>query len=377
MAFDLGRKEGFPTQYAPNQTPVTVDVLEVGVIVAFVILYVALLLFIPGKKISTSFSRFTRITVSLLIGLLIILGNIGQEWEVAHIRSKTAYKAGSGEEITADIGVKIGLRSVNVTLKSGSILKQQEEMIDYNERFSWVWDQGRFGFGPYAGRIQREFRAAQFTGLPLPILWVVDYFVIDGEGFRYGRFYRTAGWYAHIAIWTAFPCWIIANILFKAVVQYGAIFLGLAGGFLLLGNFLWAVIRNPLPLVIPFEDDILKFSYGSSFWITLITGLACIFIAVAIYILDIYFNEELYMFFGLDNLLGYEETYGGDDTEEMVTLRHDTLLPLKVINSHKEEEENIYDNPKPRYVKRSIYRRKSQKSKKVDSHLMEDIYQNV
>jgi hypothetical protein len=23
------------------------------------------------------------------------------------------------------------------------------EKIDYNERFSWTWDQGRFGFGPY------------------------------------------------------------------------------------------------------------------------------------------------------------------------------------------------------------------------------------
>jgi hypothetical protein len=23
------------------------------------------------------------------------------------------------------------------------------EKIDYNERFWWTWDQGRFGFGPY------------------------------------------------------------------------------------------------------------------------------------------------------------------------------------------------------------------------------------
>lgn len=70
-----------------------------------------------------------------------------------HIETQTPYKAGIGQIINASIGVKIGLRSVNVTLKSdvnpNSILK--DEMIDYNERFHWSdpWDQGRFGFGPY------------------------------------------------------------------------------------------------------------------------------------------------------------------------------------------------------------------------------------
>jgi hypothetical protein len=52
-----------------------------------------------------------------------------------------------------------------------------------------------------AGVLQQSFRQAQNRGLPLPILWVVDYFTIDGEGLRYGRHYRTAGWYAHIAMW--------------------------------------------------------------------------------------------------------------------------------------------------------------------------------
>jgi len=52
-----------------------------------------------------------------------------------------------------------------------------------------------------AGELQQSFRQAQIRGLPLPILWVVDYFTMDGEGLRYGRHYRTAGWYAHIAMW--------------------------------------------------------------------------------------------------------------------------------------------------------------------------------
>lgn len=124
-----------------------------------------------------------------------------------------------------------------------------------------------------AGRIQREFRAAQHIGLPLPILWIVDYFVIDGEGFRYGRFYRIAGWYAHIAMWTAFPCWLLANILFRSVITYGAYFLAITGGLLLLSNLLWVVIRNPLALEIPFEYDTMTTKFGANFWLTLITGI--------------------------------------------------------------------------------------------------------
>lgn len=125
-----------------------------------------------------------------------------------------------------------------------------------------------------AGRIQREFREGQRIGLPLPILWIVDYFIIDGEGFRYGRFYRTAGWYAHIAIWTAFPCWILANILFRSVIMYGAYFLAITGGLLLLSNLLWVVIRNPLPLEIPFEHETIILRYGASFWLTFLTGIS-------------------------------------------------------------------------------------------------------
>lgn len=43
--------------------------------------------------------------------------NFGQEWEVASIYTKTQYRAGLKEEIHAHIGAKIGLRSINITLK--------------------------------------------------------------------------------------------------------------------------------------------------------------------------------------------------------------------------------------------------------------------
>ena len=43
--------------------------------------------------------------------------NYGQEWEVSSTDAITPYRAGLDEEIHAHIEVKIGLRSVNITLK--------------------------------------------------------------------------------------------------------------------------------------------------------------------------------------------------------------------------------------------------------------------
>lgn len=79
------------------------------------------------------------------------MNNFGQEWEVGHINSKTPYRAGIPQEINASISVKIALRGVNVTLTNTTELKEKLkfEKINYNERFEWTWDQGRFGFGPY------------------------------------------------------------------------------------------------------------------------------------------------------------------------------------------------------------------------------------
>lgn len=35
-----------------------------------------------------------------------------------------------------------------------------------------------------------DYRRAQNQGTPYPILWVAEYFTLDGEGIRFGRHYR-------------------------------------------------------------------------------------------------------------------------------------------------------------------------------------------
>ncbi|XP_049765664.1 dual oxidase maturation factor 1-like isoform X3 [Schistocerca cancellata] len=276
--FNFHRIHGFPTQYEESKTAVTADVLEAGLILSFVILAISFYLVIPGYKGKERLWIWLRTTLSLFVGVTLMLGNFGQEWETGDVIAKTPYKAGTPKEINAIIGVKLGLRSVNVTLKqeggqnTSDDKALKDEIINYNERFTWEWDQGIFGFGPRAGRLQREFRHGQLIGLPIPILWIIDYLVIDGEGFRFGRYYRTAGWYAHIAMWSAFPCWLVANLSFLHVVRYGGYFMVLTGFFQILACVLWASIRNYQELAIPIGKEVLVTHFGFHFWLVLIVA---------------------------------------------------------------------------------------------------------
>ncbi|XP_011865493.1 PREDICTED: dual oxidase maturation factor 1-like isoform X2 [Vollenhovia emeryi] len=309
MGFQFGRSEGFPSQYSAHHTPVTVDVTETILIAVFVIIAIAYISVIPGYRKRQSIYITIKIGFSIVIGCFLIVENFGQEWEYGSTRSKTPYRAGIGQEINAQMAVKIGLRSVNITLKAkpreGTPLAK--ETIDYNERFPWTWDQGRIGFGPYAGLLQRTFREGQRKGLPIPILWIAEYFVIDGEGIRFGRFYRTAGWYCHILLWTAFACWILANIFLQSVSRYAAYLIGLIGGLQLLTCLVWVYVHNPTPLVIPFEDGVIRMTLGMHFWMTFGCGLFCVLLAIIMIFMDLRYPNTLSTLLQIDPLGQYDE----------------------------------------------------------------------
>nr|XP_027229676.1 dual oxidase maturation factor 1-like isoform X2 [Penaeus vannamei] len=250
--FDVGRDKPFPAIYPELKTPVTVDVLEVGWVSAFFTLLVPFILILPAftgcrKKCLV----FIRISFFLLLGLSIMLCNFGQEWEVGHLTTRTAYRAGTAQEIRARVGVKLGLRSVNITLK--------------------------------AGQIQQDFRAAQHRGAPYPILWVAEYFTFDGEGFRFGRHYRLSGWYAHMCIWFAFPLWLLTIILAKINLNYAARTMFLMGASLTSAAIIWAAHRNPIELQVPFEDDVLTTHFGVYWYLSLVAGLVCIVLGLVMY----------------------------------------------------------------------------------------------
>lgn len=311
------RKNGGPTLYGPDKTAVTADVLEAGLLFAAAILAFSLLIVLPGIRGKERWFTLIRILLGVFILTSILLVNFGQEWEVASVTTDTQYRAGLKGEIKVDVGVKIGLRSVNITLKGKPIKQELEngrvnETVNYNERFSWDnlgWTQGRIGFGPFSSTINQEFRAAQFKGLPYPILWIAEYFTIDGEGIRWGRFYRQAGFYTHILMWTAFPLWVLSMVLFYMVLRYGGYFMMMTGGCLLLGNILYATIRNPNDLIIPFKDGKLEFHWGWCFWLCLINGLICTVGGIIVFIMDLRYYEALATFFGVDVAQELEEFY--------------------------------------------------------------------
>ncbi|XP_011309827.1 dual oxidase maturation factor 1 [Fopius arisanus] len=307
--FGLARFEGFPSMFGHNRTPVTVDLDEIFILFVFIVLLVTGLAVTLGYGKKKSLCAIFKVGVSVFIGGSLMISNYGQEWEVSHIETKTPYRAGVSTEIYAAIGIKIGLRSVNVTLKANPKPNTPlaGETIDYNERFPWTWDQGRFGFGPNSGLLQRTFREAQRKGLPIPILWVVDYFIIDGENIRFGRFYRTAGWYCHILLWAALPAWILANIFLQSVGRYAAYFTGLVGFLELLSCIIWASVRNPIPLEIPFEQATLKTTYGFSFWLALSTGILSLLIAAVLIVMDLRCPNVLSNFLGINILDQYDE----------------------------------------------------------------------
>ncbi|XP_070539714.1 dual oxidase maturation factor 1-like [Ptychodera flava] len=296
--FTAFRHGDAPTLYGENRTAVSADILEAGLIFCTCIIATAYLLILPGIRGRKRIYGAVRGLLAIYIGAIILIANFGQEWEVSEIHTKTEYKAATDKDIEAEVGVKIGLRSVNITLK-GTPEKQLNEQINYNERFSWAptWDQGRLFYGPWGGQVNQEFRAAQYRGLPYPILWIAEYFTIDGENLRWGRSYRMSGYYAHILLWTAFPTWIIANILLFMVINYAAYCMILTGIWMLLANLMYWILRWGPMLRIPFADGVLDFHFGWSFWITFATGIICLVYGSTVLVCNKLWPEKVADFF--------------------------------------------------------------------------------
>ncbi|XP_078487801.1 dual oxidase maturation factor 1-like [Ciona intestinalis] len=327
MIFDAWRSNGGPTQHPAMPTAVTSDVLEIGFVFAFCILAFSFVLIIPGYKGVSRLYMLLRVVISLFIGASIFLGVLGQDWESAEIETKTAYKAFTKTEIHAKVGMKIGLGSVNVTLKGTPIYQTVghsdsvnfTERIDYNERFHWAWRQGRIGFGPYAGRINQEFRQAQYRGVPLPIQWVAEYFTLDGELIRWGRSYRTAGWFANEVLWTAVPVWLIANILSCVVLFYAGCMFMVTSMFMFVSLIIWSTIKwGSQPLGIPFEDGVLYTHYGTSFWLVMSGGIVSFLYGAIIAMMDTLTPQLIADFFGIDVLQDNEEFFHKQESDDAV-----------------------------------------------------------
>lgn len=247
------------------------------------------------------------------------VSNFGYGWYTHTVTAVTQYKPYIAGEITAQVGIHVGLRGLNITLLGspeyqfcitvpGQDANMFCERINYNEQFWWAdpWAQGRIGFGRYAGRLNQEFRAAQYRGVPYPIQWVAEYFTLDGEQIRWGRKFRLAGWYAHQLLWLGFAIYLMTALFFLFSVRYGALGLAWIGAMMILANFWYGVIIiNDPPLEFPFADSrgsrvLLAPSFGWSWYLVLVTGILSFFLGLVIFILNYFVPRKVAVVFNLE-----------------------------------------------------------------------------
>ena len=58
-----------------------------------------------------------RVSVALWVGAVILVSNFSYGWCSGKVHVKTQYRAHTNEEITAEVGLFVGLRGINITLK--------------------------------------------------------------------------------------------------------------------------------------------------------------------------------------------------------------------------------------------------------------------
>jgi dual oxidase maturation factor 1 len=295
MVLSLLRTPGWPTFYRAFPTAVTIDILIVAFTTAACFLAFAWLVVFPTYR--NNKLRTAALHAAYLLGLffltVIFITQYSYEWKSANIHTRTQLSAFNGYLVEADIGLHIGLRGFNVTVK-GTPIHQFEQHIDYNDQYFWAWLQGRLGFGIHSGRINREFRASQVRGAPYPILWIAEYFTLDAEWIRWGRYSRWGGYYAHVCIWASLPCWFFAVCLWPVVTKPAALMTFWSGFWMTFGCILYTIITNLARpnLIIPFAEGALYPLHGWSFWLALWTGIGAMFLGLGMFMGAVYWKID-------------------------------------------------------------------------------------
>lgn len=275
--YDAFRVNDGPTLYShPNRTPVTGDVPIVAVCVLFATFFIAFLVIFPGVR-KQRFTTFTTVTLSLFVGLVIMVTRLGSAWHTATAHILAPYKSFSREKLPAIIGAHIGLMHVNITLKGLAVGNWSSQDIDFNERFRW----------DAAQDMDNSYKKALRRGLPYPILTVAEYFSLGQEGFAWGGQYRAAGYHASILLWASLASWLLMNLLLVAVPRYGAYLKVLTGLLLISTNigYYWSLPKPPLIIIL--EGGRLIFKLGWCYWLVLVAGVLCLLAGIIISVIDL------------------------------------------------------------------------------------------
>ncbi|XP_015262376.1 PREDICTED: dual oxidase maturation factor 2 [Gekko japonicus] len=313
--------------YPQQRKPVVFDVDLIIVIIVFLVIAFSFLLILPGIRGRARLFWLLRVITSLFIGGVIVAVQFTSDWESGRVTANTTYKSFSPDVVYADVGVHIGLAGVNITLL-GKPVGQLNETINYNEHFSWLFGKD----------YDHEFQEGLERGLPNPILYAAEKFSTLSPCGMHGQ-YRIAGHYASATLWVAFCAWLISNMLFSMPVpEYGGYMMLVTAAFLIFALLSFSTVRSSSSCVIHFGSASLQAVYGSSFWLTLATGLLCFLIGAVVILLHYVRPDLLRAIFDLceedeeeEGTLG--EVYINPHLAEIKTLSSQPHFKLTIKNS--------------------------------------------
>ncbi|XP_054128914.1 dual oxidase maturation factor 2 [Melozone crissalis] len=251
--------------YPQHRKAAVFDISTIIVTVVFLTLACCFLLIIPGIRGRARLYWTLRVLLSLFVGVVIVVVQFTGDWERGWVQANTSYKSFSPAQVSADIGLHIGLAGLNVTLR-GNPVQQINETINYNEHFSWS----------FGADYELSYSQGLHRGLPSPILYVAEKFSGQSPCGVHGQ-YRIAGHYASAMLWVAFCTWIISNILLSMpALVYGGYMLLATGAFMIFSLLSFSTVRSSLMCPIQIGSSTLHVAYGGSFWLMLAVGLLCL-----------------------------------------------------------------------------------------------------
>uniref|UniRef100_A0A8C5LZU7 Dual oxidase maturation factor 1 n=1 Tax=Leptobrachium leishanense TaxID=445787 RepID=A0A8C5LZU7_9ANUR len=298
--------DGIHPFYPQERMPFVFNIDSIIVIIVFLVFALAFLLIVLGIRGKARIFWTFRILISLFVGAVTVAVNFTADWEVGLVNARTTYKSFSNSVVDADIGIHVGLKGINITLK-GNPVHQINETINYNEQFLWSFGQD---FNEY-------YEEGLKSGLPNPILYVAEKFSQHNPCGLNAQ-YRLSGHYAEACMWVAFCSWIICNILFSmSVFIYGAYMILVTASFFIFSLISFATVRNVPLCNIMFGSDSMTTHYGGSFWLTLATGLLCFVIGVVLIILNYCAPDKLKIFFNSEGEEEDSEIYENNYTNHV------------------------------------------------------------
>ncbi|CAH1793520.1 unnamed protein product [Owenia fusiformis] len=264
----------------------------------FVVITLSCLAVTVGLKYKERFYKAVGILGTMLVGFSIVLTVTSNGWMVGSVRSRCSYWDYGGREIDgANIGVNVGLHSVNITLK-GYV---DGKWIYNNERYSWY----------SIGEIQNEFRVAMVRGTPDAIIHTLGHFLPDEGGLRWGRRLRTAGYYTSALLWTSLACWFLSNLILFIATGTSAWHFMLTGTLMISAVISYCVSAPNVRIA--YEERQMVLAFGWAFWVVVVTGSLTFIVGFLLLVTNNCFPEKLVMI-GL-----------GDDSAQYTTAGEESL----------------------------------------------------